>query len=130
MLSGYDRKVLNVVIPDPAADRRVTLLKVPAQHSYTFKVFEAALDRDLAGSGTNFIKLTLENGGTEGTVQTRISGTAGGTVGFSANVASSGAMEAADKLTAGQYLNLFYDEEGTVAPGNISLHIEYLDGVE
>lgn len=129
--SGYQIKTLDVVVNDPGQDRRITLLKVPAQHSYSIQAFEIALDRDLsAGAGTGLFG-QLENAGTSGTAQTAISGSAGGTAGFSANVAQAATITAgSEKLTAGQYLNMKYDEEGTIAPGNITVHVEYVDGVD
>lgn len=130
MLSGYHRQVIPINITDPGADKRVPLLKVPTGHTYTVEAATIVADTTTAAATDNYFSATLENGGTAGTAQTAISSACGGTEGWTANTPKAVTITAgAGDLTAGQYLNLAYDESGTVAPGRLTVILEVVDGV-
>ncbi|HJZ05614.1 MAG TPA: hypothetical protein VJ327_07220 [Patescibacteria group bacterium] len=129
MFNG-SRKVVSVVISDPTADARIPILVAPSDHSITVEKLSAALTSTLSGSTVNYVDLSLENGGTAGTAQTSIMSSIGGTAGWVANTIQSGAVTAGSgRLTAAQVLVLDYAETGTVAPGYLTVTVEYTDGL-
>ena len=121
---------LSVVIPDSAGDGNFTLLRVPAGRQYTIEDCYVASQIDVAASTANYAQVNLLNGGVAGTGTTVLSGTAGGTAGWALNVAKQALPIAGSaKLTAGQFLVAKYDEEGTVAPGSMTIIVDYVDGI-
>lgn len=125
-----NRHVLTVVISDPGQDARIPLLKVPTDHTYTIESAVASVDRVTAAHADNRFALTLENGGTDQAGTTDISDAIGGAAGWAANTAKSFAITAGSgDITEGKYLMLDYAEDGTVAPGLITVTIEYVDGI-
>jgi len=129
-LGGYERKVATFTIYDPGQDARVNVLKVPTNHTYTIEAAVAVLDRDLAASTANYVEVSLENAGAAGTAQTVIGGTAGGTAGWTGQTPKAISITSGSgDLTAGQYLAVNYAETGAVAPGVLTVIVEYVDGV-
>lgn len=130
MLAGYRRMTMSFAIMDPTADARVILFKVPSGHTYTVESGVAAFSAASTADTANYIELSLENGGTAGTAQTLISGTAGGTAGWVAQTPQALTVTAgAGDLTEGQHLVLRYNETGTVAPGVMSVCLDVVDGI-
>lgn len=128
-MSGQ-RFSVTVNVDLPNADKRVAVLKVPAGEAmYTIEEAYASLDTALtAGAGTWF-GVSLENGGTSGTAQTQISGSAGSTAGWVANEPKQMAItEGSGDLTEGQYLNVFYDQTGSPTPGRLSIMLQVTRG--
>lgn len=125
-----NRHVLSVQLPDGAGDRKYAVGRVPDDHNWTIEKVYAVADRTTAASTADYFQCCLHNGGTAGTGTTLMGGTAGGTAGWVANTPQEITITAGSgKLTAGQWLNVSYDEEGTVAPGTITVSIEYVDGI-
>jgi hypothetical protein len=123
-------KVAVVSFADPTADAVIPVLKAPSDHDITIEAAYAVSVDGVAADATDIVSLNLVNAGTSGTATTSISGTAGGTAGWTANVAQSMAVTAGSGvLSAGQYLGLNYNEGGTVAPLNFIVMIEYVDGI-
>jgi hypothetical protein len=124
------RNILTVVVYDPGQDAKIPLLKVPDDHVYTVEAAVASTDRATVAHATNIFTLQLQNGGSAQAGTDAISDAIGGTGGWAANTAKNFAITAgAGDLTAGQWLMLVYDEGGTVAPGEIVVTIEYVDGI-
>ena len=129
-LSGYDRKVATFQIYDPGQDARVNVLKVPANHTYTIEACDVVVDRTVAAATDAYVDVSLENAGASGTAQTSMGSSVGGTDGWAAQTPKAFTVTAgAGDLTAGQYLAVNYAETGTVAPGVISVIVEYVDGI-
>lgn len=125
-----NRKILTAVIYDPGQDAKVNLMRVPDDHTYTIEKVYAVADRTLAGATDNYFSVNLANGGTAGTGTDTIGSTAGGTEGWTANTPKEITITSGSgDLTAGQWLVANYAETGSVAPGVISLSIEYVDGI-
>lgn len=125
-----NRNILSIVFADPTADKVIGLLRVPDKNSITVEDAYAVNDTALAASTANYVETSLENGGTSGTAATVISGTAGGTAGWAANVPQQMApIAGSGKLTAGQWLNGRYAETGTVAPGRTTMVVEFVWGI-
>jgi len=125
-----NRKVLSVTIYDPGQDSRIPLFKVPAGHEYTVEAAYASTDRAVTAHATNKFTLTLQNGGSAQAGTTAISDAIGGDGGWAANTPVAFAITSGSgDLTAGQWLMVKYDEGGTIAPGEITVVVEYVDGV-
>ena len=95
---------------DPAADDDIYLFKAPQQ----LEIVSAsmALNNALVGSTANYFDVCLYNGGTAGTATTAISGTVGGTAGWSALTPKDFTISNGT-VTANQIVYLRYNEEGT-----------------
>lgn len=125
-----NRKVLTVVVYDPGQDASIPLLKVPADHAYTIEAAYATVDRTVAAHADNRFALTLLNGGSAQAGTDAISDAIGGAGGWVANTAKAFAItDGSGQLDAGEWLMLKYDENGTIAPGEIAVTVEYVDGV-
>lgn len=129
-MSLNQRLVATIIIADPGQDGRLPVLKVPDDHTFTIESAKVVPDRTTAASTANYYEVSLENGGAAGTAQTVIGGTAGGTPGWTAATPESITITSGSgDLTEGQYLVVNYQETGTVAPGNIAVIVEYVDGI-
>jgi len=127
----FGRKfVIPVCITDPTADKRIPVLRAPTGETWTLEDAKVVPDTTTAASTADYWQCTLENGGTAGTAQTNIGGTAGGTAGWTANTPKDLSITAGlGDLSEGQYLNLFYNEEGTVAPGRFTVFLTVAPGL-
>ena len=124
------RKVASVVVLDPAGDLKFPIMVAPADGSITVEKVWVSVSTTIAASVTNYVDLTVLNGGTAGTATTNIGGTGGGTLGMVAYTPQGIAITAGSgRLTAGQFLMINYDENGAVAPGAVSVVVEYVDGL-
>lgn len=124
-----NRQIRTVVIPDMST-ASVNLLRVPTGHSYTVEDAWATTNVDIAANGTVYDTVALVNGGTAGTSTTAISGTAGGTAGWSKNVAQEMAIiSAKGKLTAGQWLVAQFAKNGSPTAAAMSITVEFMDGI-
>ena len=128
-----DIKTITATIADPTADARYPIFRVPAGAGQC-QVLEAVAytDTTLAEGDTNFVKLTLQDGGAAGTGTT----TVGAEIDNLAT-GSHGAWTAATPkaftisevlLDEGDYLTLKYDEGGTVAGLNWTVIVSYIQG--
>lgn len=125
-----DKRVLSVIIADPLADGIIPIMRVPTGHQFTIEAANASADADLATSTADYASLTLYNAGTDGLQTDAISNAIGGTPGWAKNVAKAfTVVDGSGKLTAGQWLAVKYDEEGTVALGHTTVCVEYVDGI-
>ena len=125
-----DKRLLSIVIADPLADGVIPVMRVPTGEQYTVEAAYLSADADLAASTANYASLTLFNAGTDGLQTDAISDVVGGTPGWAKNVAKAmTVVDGSGKLTAGQWLAIKYDEEGTVALGHTTLCVEYVAGI-
>jgi len=130
------QKIHTVVfnIADPTADARYPFFKVPAGVGEV-QVLEAyaVTDTTLAEGDTNYIKLTLQDGGSDGTgtdtVGAEISNLATGSKGAWTAATPKAFTISEVLLDAGDYLTLKYDENGTVAPKNMTVCVSYIVGM-
>ena len=130
---SYDSVMTQVVnIADPGADATMPIWKVPSRTSKAeilsaFAVCDTTIS---LGVGTAFT-LRLYDLGTAGTA---ISGTvsaalgAAGTGDWTANVPRAFTISEGT-IEASHYLGVVYDETGTVAPKNIRIWWEYVNGI-
>ena len=129
---GYDAvRSVAVSLSDPTADGTYLIWRAPVRAT-KIEILRASavLDTAIAGVGTA-IALNLVDRGTAGTATaTDVSSALGaaGTGDWTANAPrdftiSEGTMD------GGDYLCLGYNETGTVAPLNITVFIEWVNGV-
>lgn len=109
-------KTVSVYVPDPTADTVIGLYRFPCKGR--IRAAYAVPNVTTAAHATNIYSLNLFNGGTAGTATTSVSGTTGGTAGWTAQTpqAISITSPALGTFTTGQWVQLNYDEGGTVAP--------------
>lgn len=127
-MSGYNHQVTSVQFTDQTADGAIGAFVAPFGGA-TIKAFHIIPELTVAGSGTNYYIVTLVDGGATGTATTAI-GTVGGSAdGYVALTKQSGTINASlDELDEGDVLRVIYNEEGTVAPGEITISIEWVNG--
>ena len=131
MFSFDNVHTVSVVVSDPGADAIIPVFKVPSRLT-KIEILEAwaSIDTALAGSGTGVILELVDYGSTgtvnAGTLCSALGGTATGN--WTANVPK--AFTVADSThDGGDYVMLKYNEQGTVAPKNITVQISYVSGV-
>lgn len=126
-IAGYNTKVTTVVIPDPAADATIPVFKAPAVGATILNAY-AATSAAIAADGTNYVICSLIDGGADGSGTTQIAvRTGGASVGWDANELHALTVSA-DSLDGGDQLLFKYDEEGTVAPGYVTVSVEWTAG--
>ena len=129
---GYnDVKTLTAVIADPQADTTYPLWKISDRIS-KIEILEAwaCIDTTITkGDGTG-IALTLLDYGTGGTANGgTVSSILGGTtVTWTIDIPQDFTISEGT-FTGGHYLTLKYDETGTIAPLNITVSVNYVQGV-
>lgn len=111
---------------DPAADDDIAVWRAP--FACTVRSAYATLHNALGGSTANYFDLALYNGGTAGTALTAISGTIGGTAGWSALTPVAFTISAGD-LTAGELVKLRYNEEGTGSFAGMVIQLDVQPGI-
>lgn len=120
-----------LVYADPTADDNFNawsprhLLDVSAMET------EAAIVGGLAAHASNQVALGLEDGGAAGTGTTDIATEIGGdTVVWTDNTPKTMVMStSASDVDADDWVNVVYNESGTVAPAGFSIHSSYVLGV-
>lgn len=114
----------SITVTDPAADARVTVFEVPAGLGQVQVVSAIAeCSATVAEHDTNFVKLTLQDGGADGTgttaVGAELTNLATGSNGAWTTATPKDFTVSEVLLDEGDRLMLKYDEGGTVAPGDI-----------
>lgn len=127
LLSGYNHNVTTFTWSDQTADEVFGVMVAPFG-GMTVKAAYAIPTATVTASTANYYTLTLLDGGATGTATTAI-GTAGGTGGWTDVTKATFTINTSlDNLDAGDCLMVQYDEEGTVAPGEVTLVIEWVHG--
>jgi len=129
---GYDNvHTVTVVISDPGADSTPMIFRVPKRvEKIEILSAWAQIDTTItAGAGTG-VALRLLDYGTAGTACSgTVSATLGGTsTTWTANVPKEFTISDGT-LESEHYLALQYDEEGTIAPKNVTVGFCYVQGV-
>jgi hypothetical protein len=129
---GYDNvNVVAVNLGDPTADRDINIFRAPC----ACEILSAYVvdNVGLVAGTANYFEVGLVNGGTAGTgtatIAAQIGGTAaGGTApAWTVNVAKTLTI-VEGTLTEGQYVQVNYDETGTVAQ-NLTVILNVLYGI-
>jgi len=107
---------------DPAADQIYPVLYVPTGRQFTILSASAVTADDVAAATDNYFTVALQNGGTAGTGTTAVAAAIGGTVGWTGLLPKAFTVSA-NELTAGQVLNVAYDETGTGTFGVLNVQV-------
>ncbi len=131
---GYERPVpICINVTDPGADKAVPLFRAPK--ACEIVRVRLVADTTTAAATDNYYDMRLLNYGTAGTAVAGTitnyanGGTAGaGTAGWTANTAKAPTV-VEGTLSEGQWVVLDYNEEGTVAPGRLTVQFDVIYGV-
>jgi len=128
MFQGYIRQKVAVYVDhDPAADDYLPLFIAPA--AVEIHQVKAVTANDVAASTVNYFDVALVNGGTAGTATTLISGTIGGTAGWTGLTPKTFSLTAgSEELAANEVLTLKYNEEGTGTFAAMLVDIDFVYG--
>ena len=131
MFGFYNVKSVLAVISDPTADSTPCIWYVPSRcNEVTFLEAWAECDTTVTlGAGTG-IALTLLDFGTAGTANLgTLTSVLGGTaVTWSKNTPKAFTLVSAPQMSGGRYLKVKYDETGTIAPLNITIGWNWVNG--
>lgn len=129
---GYDNvKTVTICIADPTKDNTYKVMRVPSRNTKA-EILAAWAEIDTTvtqGAGTG-VALVLSDYGAAGTAEAgTVASTLGGTaVTWTANVPKTFTISEGT-MDGGDWLVLKYDEEGTIAPLNITVGVEWVNGV-
>ena len=127
LISGYNHNVTSVMFADQTADEVFGIMVAP-YGGMTVKAAYAIPTATVNASTANYYDLELFDGGATGTATTSI-GTAGGTGGWTDVTKATFTLNSSlTNLDAGDCLMVQYDETGTVAPGEITVIVEWVHG--
>lgn len=125
-LAGYDTQVTTITFADQTADRTFNLFKAPAVGA-TIRAAYAASTVAFDADGSNHFAISLIDGGADGTGTASIATVGGASVDWAANTAKALTISA-DGLDGGDWVNVLYNEEGTVAPGTVTVCVHWTAG--
>lgn len=126
-IAGYNRKVTSICIPDPAGDITVLVMRAPFGGMRIHNAY-ASCSAAVTADATNKITMSLLDGGAAGAGTTEMATRVGGaSVGWAANEGHALTISQAE-LDEGDHLLFKYDESGTVAPGDVTLTVEWTQG--
>lgn len=125
-IAGYNTKIFTVSFPDQAGDDVIPGFKAPevgATILNAYFISDATFDAD----GSNHYTVSILDGGATGTGTTSMGSFGGASVDTVADTENVIAMTS-DSVDGGDWIMIDYDETGTVAPGNITVCIEWTAG--
>lgn len=125
-IAGYNTKIFTVTFPDQAGDDIIPGFKVPAVGATilgAYFISDATFDAD----GSNHYTVSITDGGADGTGTTDIGAFGGASVDTVADTENVITMTT-DSVDGSDWIMISYDETGTVAPGNITVCIEWTAG--
>ena len=126
-IAGYNKRITTITIPDPTADVTIPVFVAPTGGARIHAAY-AALSTAVTADATNKVTCSIIDGGSDGSGTTEIGvRTGGASVGWAANQLNALTVSAAE-LNGGAHLLFKYDESGTVAPGYVTVSIEWTQG--
>ena len=128
MAFGYDvrRHVVAYMDHDPAADDVLPVFR--ATKDCEMLSAYAIVTNAVGASTDNYFALNLLNGGAAGTATTAISGTIGGTAGWTA-LRPVSFVVSEGTLTAGDVVVVNYNETGTGTFASMVVQLEIVEGI-
>ena len=124
--SQNTKSVVFSVAYDPAADE-VWAVWVP-RNACEILGAKAVVANDVAADGSNNFTVALQNGGSDGSGTTSIAAAIGGAGGWTGLDPKSFTISEGT-LAAGDVVKAVYDETGTGTFGQITIQIDYVDGL-
>lgn len=126
-LAGYSSQQ-SMVSFSGTVDARLPIMVAPFGGA-TIKNVWGVSDGAIAGHASNYICGTVYNGGTAGTALTVVAAGPGTATGWSADTKTAFTLTDANvELTAGQMLAVAWDFNGTVAPIDLTVIVEWVRG--
>lgn len=128
-LAGYNSHITTVTTAAGSATLgtvKLPILCAPFGGA-TIKSAKIATTSAVTADGTNYVTVTLLDGGAAGTLTTAI-GTAGGTAGLAAAPAAFTLNTALDELDAGDYLMANIVKSGTITERDFAIIVEWVHG--
>ena len=125
-IAGYNTKTFTVSFPDQTAADIIPGFKAPSVGATILNAYfisDATFDAD----GSNHYTVSVTDGGADGTGTTDIGAFGGASVDTVADTENVITMTT-DSVDGGDWIMISYDETGTVAPGNITVCIEWTAG--
>lgn len=125
-IAGFNTKFTTIDFDDPAGDLTIAAFRAPAVGATILGAWivpSATFDAD----GSNHYAVQLLDGGAAGTGTTVMGSVGGASVDHTANTAEALTMTQ-DAVDGGDWVMIKYDEAGTVAPGHVSVCIEWTAG--
>lgn len=127
MFASQNTKSVCVAIDyDPAADEVIPLWRAPKACEITGAY--ATVVNDVGADTANYFNLSLRNGGSAGTATTALGGSIGGTGGWTGLTPVSFTISEGT-LAAGDVVTLNYDETGTGTFTEVTIQLDYVDGL-
>lgn len=127
MSAGYIGNVTTVTLPDPAAASLVTLIvKAPAVGAKLQAAY-ASCSAAIASHATNIVTVEVLDGGSDGTGTTSMGSFGGASTAWAAGEANALTLTQTG-VDGGDHLMFKYSEGGTVAPGYVTLTLEWTPG--
>jgi hypothetical protein len=126
-LAGYNSEFVNLSYGG-TVDGTVPVIVAPFG-GLTVVGAQAYTTAAVAGHASNYLAVTLLNGGTAGTAVGTVAAGPGTATGFTARVpAAMTITTTADELTAGQVLQAVFDFNGSITPGTMGVIVEVVKG--
>ena len=125
-VSGYNTKIFTTTFPDQAGADVIPGFKAPAVGATILSAYcisDATFDAD----GSNHYTVSIIDGGATGVGTTSMGSFGGASVDTVADTQNTITMTT-DSVDGGDWIHVSYAETGTVAPGNITVVIEWTAG--
>lgn len=128
-LAGYETQQTTVVTAAGSATVGTVLLPIVKAPfgGLTVKAASLATSTAVAANGSNYVTVTLIDGGAAGTATTAI-GTAGGTTGVTVAPAAFTISSTLDELDSGDYLMAQIVKTGTITEREYSIIVDWVHG--
>lgn len=125
-IAGYNHRITSVAVADPAGTLKVAVLKAPLGGAYIQAAY-ASCSAAIASHATNIVTGTLLDGGAAGSGTTSMGAYGGADTAWAANGMNALTLTQ-NKLDEGDVLIFQYTEGGTVAPGTVTISVEWTPG--
>jgi hypothetical protein len=125
-IAGYNSTFTTINIPDPAGDATLLALKAPSVGATILNAW-VSLSTAVDADGSNHILCSLLDGGAAGAGTTSMGSFGGASVDYAAHQANAMTLTQ-DSVDGGDHILFRYDETGTVAPGYVTLVLEWSHG--
>lgn len=125
-IAGFNTKITLIKFPDLTTDGIVAGFKAPAVGATILRAYFIA-DATFNADGSNYFSVSITDGGATGVGTTDI-GVWGGASADTVALTENAIVMTTDSVDGSDWIMISYDETGTVAPGNITVCIEWTAG--
>lgn len=125
-IAGYNTNITCVTFPDQAGADVIPGFRAPAVGATILRAVAIA-DATFDADGSNHFTVSLYDGGATGTGTTSMGSAGGASVDWTADTEKELTLTQ-DSVDGDDWVHVHYTETGTVAPGNITVCIEWTAG--